>query len=398
VAVTGTGFPQTLEQILSFLYNGHSVFEIVKKVVPGDLTYEDPETGESVDESHGPLVTWHKLAQRMPQTIFRWHQYDGDLLAVDQRVWKNESFETIRIPGEDLIVFTLKREGDDFTGQSILRHAYKAWLMKETVEKIAVMAVERHGVGIPVAYPSQAAELNDAIMDRLEDIMANLRAGDSVYVVMPGPKQTSGQDGYMVEILAPPGGVPDFTPLLEYLRAEIKAAVLARFSELGHGKTGARATGDTQSKIWQDALHVVARFIANVLEQGLRRLSLENFPAPSQWPTILVEDIEADDLVAFAAAQAQLCDSGAVIPDKPYRQYVRRTIDAPREADTTSGPADHGFAVDQGVLVGPDGAPTPTNAAVDQVTGQRAEQSAQIQAKYAPKPTAPPGKSGPPGK
>jgi hypothetical protein len=387
IAVTGAGFDTTLQQILSCLAYGHSVFEIVGKIVDGEMEYEHPDTGEPVQFSRGPIETWHKLAQRLPQTIWRWHQQNGDIYAIEQRVFKNDSYETIDIPGEDLMVFTLNREGDDFTGESILRPAYKAWLLKELVEKIMGVAAERFGVGIPIGYVPESAENDEVAQARLSTILAQLRAGAFAHVVVPGKKATStDSDGYLIEILSPTGGFPDFDALLTYLRAEISAAVCARFSQLGHGKVGARATGDTQSKIWEDSLHVFARFIAGVLEQGLRRLSLKNFPPPRRWPRILVEDIEADNLEAFATANAALVTSQAIIADKQYRQYVRRVIDAPREADDTSGPADHGYQAATGVNLGPDGQPLPGTDSFTQVSDQRAEADAQRQQKYAPKP------------
>lgn len=408
VAATGGGFQMALGQILSCLRYGHSVFEVVEKVVDGDMEYEDPSSGEAVQFSKGLIRTWHKLGQRLPHTIHRWHQTNGDLYAIQQRAWKNDEYIVTDIPGENLLVFTLNREGDDFTGESILRPAYKAWKLKELVEKIAGVSAERFGVGIPVAYPDENGRQDKAVQDELALILKNLRAGAFSYVVMPGPKVQSGRDGFLLEILSPPGGIPDFDPFLAYLRAEIASTVCAKFSQLGHGSVGARATGDTQSKIWEDSLHVLARFVASVLEQGLRRLSLKNFDPPRRWPQIKVEDIEADNLEAFASAQSQLVAAGAIIPDKEYRQHVRQTIDAPRESDDTTGPADIGYEIEQGVLVGPDGMPMPATDTATSVGGDRADADAKrqqdttehdvkTQAKYAPKP-APPASKPPPKK
>jgi hypothetical protein len=329
-------FSEYLNQALLYLVFGHQVFEQVEQIVDAELEIT-PKDGDPITLPSRQFLTLSRFAQRLPSTIYKWNVEDGDLVSIVQQVFKNGNYENVEIPAEQLIVYVNEREGDDFNGLSLLRTAYKAWVMKELTEKVAAVAIERHGVGINTAYiPSQYRD-DDSMLDRIEEMLRDIRSGEFNYLVFPGPKSTAGAagDGFFFEINSPTGGIPDFTPLLEYHRGEIKGNMLARFAELGHGSTGARAVGSVQSEIWYDALHAVARHISDVNRIAIKRLVDANYPNVVRYPELCAYDIESRNIAEFAAAQAQLTTSGAIIADLPYREFVRKSVDAPPEAEET---------------------------------------------------------------
>lgn len=338
-------FKDTLRQMLLYLPQGYQMFELVEGVFTEKLTVEDKTTGDKTELPERQFVAWSKIAHRRPETVYRWITDPaavgkpganvGDLQAVQQRVWKDDGYEEPIIPVEDLLLLVNEQEGDDYTGVSILRSAYKSWWLKETVEKIAGVAYERHGVGVPVGYIPEDSKNDTAMMQRMEDMLAGLRAGEFSYLVMPGPKGQVGatpgsNGGFWVEILSPSGGIPDFVPFLTYLRGDIKGNVLARFSELGHGSTGARAVADPQSKIWYDALGAVGDYIAAELSAVLERLVAKNY-STDRYPKVVVRDLDARNLAEFADANSKLVAVGAIINDKPYRDAVRDKMNLPDE-------------------------------------------------------------------
>lgn len=348
---------ELIDQELDYLGFGHQVFELSWQVVERELRYEipgeydvDPATGRRVPKVETTDVqqwlVWDRFEQRMQKTLWQWHVERGKLTGVTQAVFNSDTsaYEYPLLDATDLLVLTSKRRGDDFTGRPLLRAAYKPWFLKELIEKVEAVSLERWGVGIAVGYVPQSKQDDDAAISRLEDILANLKAGESTYVVMPGPKQGAGValgEGYLIEIIGPTGTPPDFRSAKEFHRSEIKAAVLARFAELGHAQTGARATGDTQSKVWYDALHAVARYLEDVHAPAIRRLVNLNLPGVTRYPKLLFSGIEAKDLQEFAQAQSQLVASGAVQPDRTYRGWVRDQIDGPPEDEVDdSEPAD----------------------------------------------------------
>lgn len=354
-------FLEYLDQVVDYLAFGHQVFETPMQVVDHELSYVVP--GEfDVDKDGARIprtvivpsqqwIVWDRFEQRLQRTLWKWIAPTGKLESIVQQTWNVDRYTTIEIPASDLIVLTNKKRGDDFTGRSILRAAYKSWYMKELIERIEAVALERWGVGIIVAYPPLSKADDSAYLARLEDICASLRAGESTYIVATGPKQTSGPnggEGVLFEIIGPTGTPPDFKSPKEYHRAEIKAAVLARFAELGHAQTGARSTGDTQAVVWFAALHAVARYIADVHQPAIKRLVDLNLPGITRYPTLQFSGIEEKDLAQFADSISKLVAAQAIKADRSFRGFVRDTVDAPPEdeIDDTEPAQDPGLNPD----------------------------------------------------
>lgn len=336
-------FAEYLDQALDFLPFGHQVFEQVWQVVEDSLEVEQSAGGDPVIVPSRQFLTFRRFAQRLPSTIWRWNAREGELVSIQQQVIVNGKTETPVIPADRLVVFTHRRRGDDFTGRPLLRGAYKHWKLKELIERIEAVALERHGVGVWVAYLPEDRKGDQVMVDRVEDILKDIRAGANAYIVAPFSKQTSsaaGATGGLFEVVSPGNQLPDFKTAKEYHRGEIKGAVLVRFAELGHSTVGARATGDTQSKVWYDALHAVARFFAEVNDDPIRRFVDANYPNAARYPKLVARNIEARTLTEFADAHAKLVSSGAIEPDFPYRAHVRKTIGAPEEADETQAVLD----------------------------------------------------------
>lgn len=336
-------FSEYLDTALDYLPFGYQVFETVFQVVERELSYDDPNRPDSkVTVPARQYLTWRRFAHRLNSTIYKWNMDDGELASVTQQVFDDGRYEEVPIPADLLVVYTNRKRGDDFTGKSLIRPAFKPWSMKEIVEKVAVASVERFGMGVPVAYLPEGKDNDSALVARMEAILKNLRSGQFSYAVLPFPKalgQSTGGQGGLVEILSPSGSPPDFTKLLDYLRGEIKGAVLARFAELGHGSTGARATGDVQSEVWRAAVHAAATYVCDVNDNAIRRLVDRNYQGVSAYPRLVVSDIETKNLEEFATANAKLVTSGAIVPDQAYRAFVRRSIDAPDEDESDADPA-----------------------------------------------------------
>jgi hypothetical protein len=330
---------ETLDAQLDYLAYGHAVFEMSWQVVEAELGYDDPLTGERVTLPSRQFVSFQDFAPRLQSTLYRWMMKDGQLVSVIQRVFVDaeKGYQEIELPAESLLIFTNRKRGDEFTGRSVLRAARKHWLMKEIAEKQEIVALERWGVQIPVIFPSQGSRTDDAMMDRYEDILANLRGGEFTYVLMPEPRANGTNDGCEIVLLSPSGTYPDFGGPIGRHRGDIKAAMLARFAELGHASVGARATGDIQSVVWFAALHAVASYVCNVHQQAIKRLIDLNYAGVSQYPKLTATDIEVRNFAEWAAGVSQLVSSGAVLADASFRAAVREAADFPDEDEGTEG-------------------------------------------------------------
>jgi hypothetical protein len=336
-------FSALLPSVLKFLPQGFQLFEVVERVIDAELEWVDPKTNKKTAVAERQFITWKRWAHRKPETIWRWFQKEGALTSVQQMLpyseGRNEDDLNPTIQAEHLALFTNEREGDDFTGQSIFRSAYFAWSLKSMIEKIAGLSMERHGLGILTGYIPESEKGDEVLVARVEDMLRDISAGERPYIVFSGPKQgsgPSGAEGFLLEIVTPQsGGLPEFVPLLSYLRGEIKGAVVARFSELGHSTAGARATGDVQSQVWYDALHAVANYVASVFNEQIRILVDKNYAGVKKHPRLIFRDIETRSLNDYATSLSKLALANLIIPDRSARGAARKAADIPDEDEET---------------------------------------------------------------
>jgi hypothetical protein len=216
--------------------------------------------------------------------------------SLTQLVWKDDGYAHVEIPAEDLIVFTHQRVGDDYTGTSLLRGAYQAWFMKQAVQNVLGLAIQAHGIGINTLYMPNWARENPELEEKCEQILADLRAGDSVYALWPGPKATGNTDGFHFEITTPQSGgenIGGITNALEYFRGEIKGAVLARFSELGHGspERARPATLSPRSGTTRSAASPASS--ARATSPRSAASSTRTTPGVREYPKLVCRDIES---------------------------------------------------------------------------------------------------------
>lgn len=330
-----------LDEQLDYLWFGHSVFEPLYKVVEESVYYQDPETKERVDVPARQFLTLDHFAPRLQSTIYKWNVDGSQLVSITQRALKNGDWGNWEIPLETgplrtLLVLVNKKRGDEWTGRSMLRAAYKHWFAKDLIEKQEIVALERWGVGIPIGYPPDGTD--QAAIDRVESILVDLRGGEHSYIASPGPKQTAQQAGYVWEFLQNSGTPPNFTEAINRHRGDIKAAVLARFAELGHSSVGARATGDIQAVVWFSALHAIGRYIGSAHAPIIKGLVDANYSDVEEYPTLVAQDIEVRNLVEYATAISQLVSSQSITMTPDTEAAIRAGAGLPAKEDVPEPP------------------------------------------------------------
>ncbi len=131
----------------------------------------------------------------------------------------------IEIPGDKILRFTLKQEGDNYEGTSTLRSAYKHWYIKDTLYKLEAVKHERQSIGIPkITLPSTATP-EDA--DEAENIVANLRATEKGYIILPN------SDWHFEFANMGADTTSNVQESIAHHNREIAKNILAQFLELG---------------------------------------------------------------------------------------------------------------------------------------------------------------------
>src|SRR5581483_11092266 len=102
---------------------------------------------EAADYEGRTLLAPATLGLRLPRTILRFNQDGEELEGLTQQTIERG---TVELPASDLVYYRFGAEGDNWEGISLLRAAYKPWLIKEKLEKIDAIKQERQATGVPV--------------------------------------------------------------------------------------------------------------------------------------------------------------------------------------------------------------------------------------------------------
>lgn len=309
-----------LHLALTKLAFGHAVFEQVYRV-------------------EGDRARLRKLAWRPPRTISRVDVApDGGLVAIEQH--GTGSAGRHRMTTDRLVVYTNEREGGNWLGVSLLRPAYKFWLLKDRLLRVQALTVDRNGLGVPVY---EGAEIPDTVIgeDRVRrerddldaglDIARGLRAGENSGAAIP--------HGAKLTLQGVTGNLPDAEKPIRYYDEQIARAVLAHFLNLGT-QTGSWALGSTFADFFTQSLQSVALAIADTATQHVVEDLVDlNWGPNEPAPRVTFDEIGSKHPATAEAIRA-LIQCGALTPDAQLEQFLRTTYGLPAADPGTARPTE----------------------------------------------------------
>lgn len=286
---------------------------------------------EKVWELDGDRVWGRKLAPRMPQTINEWRFDDtGGLASIRQLAWRKEQLGYIDIPVDKLLVFTLNREGSNYTGISLLRPAYKHWFLKDKLYRIDVMAAERHGVGIPVGSIKDAG-VSATEIEKAERALRSLHAHEKGYLMEP-----SNRIAFRIEDMKG-GTLRSIIESIQHHDVQIARSVLAEFLTVGTGDSGSWAMVRDKSSFFLLALQSIAKNIADTINRYyVQQLVDFNFEGVQDYPILEYSRLESRDATNLANAVSALLTSGGLTADPELEGTLRTELDLPAKPEPTS--------------------------------------------------------------
>lgn len=329
----------TVGSILKYLIWGCSVNEEVYQLKTVGWEYRVPGDGDPKEVAARKVTVLKKFGTRLPRTIIRWiPDADGELAVVQQQVFDavTKSFKTIDIPRDKCLLLVNEQIGDDYWGTSILRAAYKPWLMLEGIQRVTSIGFERFFVGTPMARMNQnaSAAQRTAMLRALEEIRSGERtaivysAGDGIDCDTEG--QAQGTSARAIWIMQPEHSAPDTIPFMKHLESNIFTNILARFMDLGQKETGARATAEVQDDPFYLGLLAVAAYVCDEFNRGpMKHLIDLNYPNVDKYPQLVAEKIEPIDNPIIAAAAQSYAAVGMLTPDFETEQHVRKRLGFP---------------------------------------------------------------------
>lgn len=302
-----------LQQALTYLQFGHSIFETVYKVENG-------------------AVRLAKLSPRPQSTIAWWNvARDGGLQSIEQ--WPAGLFVgpgmsiaaptasgRSPIPMDRLLVYVRDPDPGVWHGNSILRPAYKNYVLKDELLRIEAAAARRHGIGVPAAWAPPDESHDPERVAEYQKAASAYQGGSSAGIGLPAEAR--------FEILGPTGAPMDPRRAIEYHDHQMALVALAHFLNLD-GKGGSYALASVQQDTFIQAVGAVADHIretaqAHVIDDIVDWNWGSDEPAPR-----LVFDAIGSRQDATAVAMQQLVAAGLLTPDQRLESFIRQMTGLP---------------------------------------------------------------------
>lgn len=268
-----------------------------------------------------------KLGPRMPRTLSRVNVADdGGLASIEQNARTGPGLVagrggSVTIPVEHLVAYVHEREGGAWLGNSVLRPAYKNWLVKDELLRVWAQTIKRNGMGVPV-YTAQAGA-STADVEAGTELAQSYRAGDSSGAGLP--------NGATLELMGVSGTLPDADPAIRYQDEQIARSVLAHFLNLGT-QTGSWALGSTFADFFTQGLQTVAELVCDTANQHIVEDLVDvNWGPDEPAPHIVFDEIGKQEGLT-ATVLKMLADGGVIIPDRALEEEMRRRVGLPPKA------------------------------------------------------------------
>jgi len=302
-----------LSNVLLMLPFGYSVFERV--------SYIDKWAGER----------WNMLSiePRIQRTIRRWIEEDGRLVAIEQETTRG----TFRIPAERILLFTHRREGNNYEGISALRAAYRHWKMKDHLLKLQTIAYER--AAIPTIHVEAPVNATPEEMDAAHTWAEELRSNEKGHVVTKR-KGREKQDGWTVEWITTKDVNIDPAPAIKEHDLQIARNMLLDMLNISEATRSSAALSQTTKDFFLTGLQSHVLYICDVFNKGsfwefsspIRQIVEQNFGSQDVYPELAGTNLQARSVENIGKAVEAIVSARGL--DIETENHTREQLEYPR--------------------------------------------------------------------
>lgn len=323
-----------IAEALSMIQYGWSWHEMVLKRRIGPWE-KDPQRRSKYSDG---LVGLRKLPIRSQESMQRWvFDANNDVLGMVQMAAPD--YATRVIPLNRSLHFRTGLHKGNPEGRSMLRTAYRSYFFKKRFEEHEAIGVERDLAGLPkVGVPSsyiraKAGTDQYKMVQALQKMARSVRRNEQEGIVFPLDYDEDHPLPKFTFDLVGSGGARQFSTneIITRLEQRILMTCLADFILVGHEETGTYNMHADKRGIFNTALNVIIRSLADVINRHLvPRLFLANGWKPATLPHFKPADVDAPDLTQLAGFLAQTAGIGFTWgPDAELERYLRMSAGLP---------------------------------------------------------------------
>ena len=327
---------KSLESILHYFRDGVSIIESSDDIRP---VSPDRFAGHP-DPANAVLFTGFQ--HRQAGSIDQWYQSARDTSKLERIVQyvhgsdaERSGYREIEVPAK-ILRFTWMQEGANFTGFAPLRRAYGPWYRKVTLVAVAMIAHERHHVGVPtIIWDETARNLPEDEVEKVKTMLLNLRAHEKAMAMFPPSVKEF--------LFASAKGGTDIEHAIREANFEIMHTFAGGWQLLGaSGGNGSYALAQTQQGRPNVVTHRHIDFIDDVFNHGadgwspVERLVILNYGPNAPIPRKITRNVPTIDFMKIAEKLPGLVQAQLITPDDPIESMLRRWSFLPKRDPSTS--------------------------------------------------------------
>lgn len=307
------GWKSKLDEIITFPWFGHAVFEPVFK--------------NKIDKFIGPYTGLENIGFRSQQTITKWIFENGILKSIYQEQAGDLEVNT-EIPAQNLIIFYNEKKGDDI-GFPFLRMLYGNYKRKLLYKQLQAIGIERSALPVPhlvVPLDLKPDSDNWALAE------AQLRAftlAETSYFMMPHGfdlkfNQTNTFDPSKVQVA------------IKAENEEISGSLVAMFLEMGiGGNSGNQAGTEVSAGFFRDGIEYIADKISETINLKLipTLVRLNYGDTIEVMPTLThdgISDEAGKDIMEIITGYTK---NNVITIDEPLEDHVRKIHSLPKKSE-----------------------------------------------------------------
>jgi hypothetical protein len=260
-----------ISEVLSFVWAGYSLFEIVYDRVGG-------------------RYLWHKFSPIGQNTVYQWKLDDnGGLVGVTQM--GAPLYRAQFLPMERLLLFRTRNERNNPEGRSLLRVAWTSYYYLKNLQQFEAIGFERDTNGMPVIKLPEGADTNEdddnSDASKAAKVVRNMRNDEQAGLILPF--------GWDALLLSGAGkSFADLGAAIERYEKRIATAFFVQFLLMGQNNVGSFALAENATDFFMTSVNALADIIAETFtkyaiprllkingarEEDVKRVWLEHTPA-----------------------------------------------------------------------------------------------------------------------
>lgn len=312
------GWLSKLDEILTFPWHGHSVFEVVHQ--------------NRTDKVFGPYTGLKNFAFRDQKTLTEWKFEDGILKTVRQQQSGDLDVD-VEIPAENLVIFFNEKKGDDL-GYAFLRMLYGNYKRKLLYKQLQAIGMERGAIPVPFLKVPGTVDYGTEQWILAENQLKAFTQAETAYFILPNGwdltfQQTNTFDPGKAQVA------------IKAENEEIAGSLVAMFLEMGvGGNSGNQAGTSVSAKFFTQGIEYIANKICETINlkliPNLVRLNFGDV-AEEYMPKLAhagIAEEAGEELMKIVTGYVK---DGVIIADESLEAHVRKQHNLPKK--------DEGFEV-----------------------------------------------------